>query len=124
MTKWITLLAGVLVMHLGFAEVPMPNLPAPAHGSSCVQDPAWMKKNHMDLLNHDRDKTMRLGERGKEVKGSIKACINCHVTPDKKGNYPAITSSEHFCNACHAYVAVKLDCFECHASKPQEMVNQ
>jgi hypothetical protein len=25
-----------------------------------------------------------------------------------------------FCVSCHAYAAVKIDCFECHASKPKQ----
>ena len=28
-------------------------------------------------------------------------------------------SDTNFCVSCHAYAAVKIDCFECHATKPQ-----
>jgi len=29
------------------------------------------------------------------------------------------SSKEDFCMGCHSYAAVKLDCFECHSSKPK-----
>jgi hypothetical protein len=28
-------------------------------------------------------------------------------------------SDTNFCQSCHTYAAVKLDCFECHTNKPQ-----
>ena len=27
---------------------------------------------------------------------------------------------QQFCASCHEYTAVKVDCFQCHASKPEE----
>jgi hypothetical protein len=28
-------------------------------------------------------------------------------------------SETNFCQSCHNYTAVKIDCFECHSNKPQ-----
>ena len=82
----------------------------------CVRDTAFMRRNHMKLLLHKRDLTMRQGIRGKD--SSLKACINCHVTKDDAGKPVKVTNPKHFCAACHEYAAVKLDCFECHRSTP------
>jgi len=85
----------------------------PARGGQCVQDPAFMRRNHMELLRHDRDATVRAGVR--DTRYSLKACIGCHAS---KTNDSVNSASTNFCQSCHAYAAVKIDCFECHASKP------
>jgi hypothetical protein len=81
-------------------------------GGHCVADPSYMRRHHMELLVHQRDDTMRLGIRG--GKYSLAACVNCHAS--KKDN-SVLGDSEHFCQGCHEYAAVKPDCFECHSSK-------
>jgi hypothetical protein len=81
-------------------------------GGSCVDDPKFMRKNHMKMIVHQRDETMRQGIRG--GKYSLAECVNCHAS--KKDNN-VLGSSEHFCQGCHEYAAVKIDCFECHSSK-------
>ncbi len=85
-----------------------------AKGDKCVRDEDYMRRNHMKLLKHQRDDTMRKGIRGSQ--DSLKNCIECHVNP--KTNSVASTK-EDFCMGCHSYAAVKLDCFECHSSKPK-----
>ena len=85
----------------------------PARGGQCVQDPAFMRRNHMELLKHDRDATVRAGVR--DTRHSLKACIGCHAS---KTTDSVNSSSTNFCQSCHTYAAVKIDCFECHASKP------
>ncbi len=82
------------------------------NGGHCVDDPAFMRKNHMKMIAHQRDDTMRLGIRG--GKYSLAACVNCHAS--KKDN-SVLGDSGHFCQGCHEYAAVKPDCFECHSSK-------
>lgn len=81
-------------------------------GGHCVADPAFMRKNHMKMIIHQRDETMRLGIRG--GKYSLAACVDCHAS--KKDN-SVLGDSQHFCQGCHEYAAVKIDCFECHSSK-------
>jgi 5-methylcytosine-specific restriction endonuclease McrA len=73
-----------------------------------------MRRNHMNILKHQRDETMRKGLRGSQ--DSLKNCIECHVNP--KTNSVA-SSKDDFCMGCHNYAAVKIDCFECHSSKPK-----
>lgn len=77
---------------------------------------AYMRKNHMDVLMHKRDETMYEGIRTK--KGSLKACINCHVPEEHNGEILRHTNPEHFCSTCHGYVATQLDCFQCHVDHP------
>ena len=80
----------------------------------CVEPTADMRKNHMKYILHQRDETMHQGVRTKQY--SLVECINCHVSdaPDA----PRVSSEEHFCNSCHTYAAVSIDCFQCHADRP------
>lgn len=97
-----------------------PDLPKAKAGSQCVDKPELMRKQHMQHILHQRDKTMRQGIR--ESKESLVECVNCHVTQNAKGEFPSIDNKQHFCVGCHQYVLVKIDCFECHASKPDLVV--
>ena len=98
-------------------RVPMPT-EVEGKGGKCVQPEDEMRRNHMKYILHHRDETMHQGIRTKQY--SLKECINCHVVPKADGSYPNIHTSEHFCNSCHTYAAVHIDCFECHASHPNE----
>jgi len=97
------------------AEVPMPKL-AQASGEQCVEDTAFMRRNHMDLLKHQRDKTLRQGIRSKSH--SLQGCLDCHAIYDNNQQIVDIKNDKHFCNSCHNYAAVKIDCFDCHSSTP------
>ena len=77
---------------------------------------ADMRSHHMHRLMHKRDETMRRGIRTK--KHSLNACIDCHVPAPSEQKVVKHTDSEHFCATCHIEVAVKLDCFQCHADRP------
>jgi hypothetical protein len=85
-----------------------------ADGTACVADPAFMRKNHMDLLKHQRDDTMHLGIR--TPKFSLTGCISCHAS--KKTNSVNADAGD-FCQSCHHYAGVTLDCFECHSAMPR-----
>lgn len=99
----------------GASGVPMPVIPL-GMGDSCVEDTDFMRRNHMDMLKHQRDETTIRGVRTKQY--SLVECINCHAVtgPDLK----AVSASDpqHFCRSCHDYAAVSIDCFQCHASRP------
>ncbi len=71
-----------------------------------------MRRNHMELLKHQRDRTVHEGIR--TVRHSLNNCIACHAGK-KTGR---VTGSDGFCESCHRYASVKLDCFECHADRP------
>ena len=55
-----------------------PQYSLPKDAKSCVRDTSFMRRNHMELLLHKRDATMRDGIR--TPKESLEGCINCHVT--------------------------------------------
>ena len=79
-------------------------------GGQCVEDPQWMRNNHMHLLKHRRDETMRKGIRDEKL--SLKNCIECHASTRDDS---VIARDDSFCVACHRYEAVTIDCFECHS---------
>lgn len=88
-------------------------------GERCVEDTDYMRRNHMKLLHHHRDKTMRQGIR--TTKHSLKGCVECHAS-EKTGS--VASSKEDFCMACHSYASVKLDCWSCHATRPKAKPEQ
>jgi hypothetical protein len=93
------------------SRVPRPVI-EPGAGDKCVEDTDFMRRNHMTLLKHQRDETVHNGIRTKQY--SLNGCIECHASR-KTGR--VIGSDQNFCQGCHSYAAVRLDCFECHASK-------
>ena len=82
-----------------------------ANPGKCVAPAEEMRRNHMEMLKHQRDRTLRSGIRGEPA--SLNACIECHASK-KSGS---VLGKGDFCESCHAYAAVKLDCFECHQPK-------
>ncbi len=98
------------------SAVPLPEI-TKGKGESCVAETGFMRRNHMNLLDHQRDETLREGIRGAPF--SLKECVACHAVPGVDGTPVAADDSRHFCSACHQYAAVRIDCFECHASRPE-----
>jgi len=99
------LLAGALAP--AAADVPQPRFEVDK-STVCVAPRAEIRRTHMDLLKHRRDRTVHEGVR--DGKTSLEACIDCHA--GKTGS--VVGSPDAFCQSCHAYAGVKLDCFECH----------
>lgn len=98
---------------------PVPVIPR-GQGETCVADTAFMRRNHMTLLKHQRDETMRQGIRGNLY--SLAECIACHAVAGPDAQPLTVDSPQHFCRACHDYAAVSIDCFQCHASRPEPVV--
>lgn len=90
--------------------------------NKCVEPVSEMRKNHMTFLKHKRDDTLREGVRTKTH--SLVECIDCHVTPNEKGNFARIGEDGHFCSSCHNYAAVNVDCFDCHSDLPEGASNK
>jgi [DsrC]-trisulfide reductase subunit J len=87
-----------------------------ARSGPCVEDPKVMRRAHMDLLLHGRDDTVLHGVRDR--KHDLAGCVDCHANgADGK----VVGTDGHFCQGCHAYAAVKLDCFECHSSRARDI---
>lgn len=81
-------------------------------GPNCVEPADWMRSHHMELLDDWRDEVVRENDRylsdpvgrnreftNKSLSGT---CLGCHK------------SKENFCDACHDYVGVEPDCWDCH----------
>jgi len=94
------------------------NSKAGEHGAICVRSASKMRRIHMDLILHQRDKTVRKGMRS--TTDSLRKCIACHVKYDEKHNPIPVNAEDQFCSHCHKKVAAKLDCFECHSTVPRE----
>lgn len=77
----------------------------------CIAPAEEMRKNHMVMLKHQRDRTLRQGIRGEPA--SLNECINCHASKTTG----SVAGPEGFCQSCHSYAAVKLDCWDCHQPK-------
>jgi predicted CXXCH cytochrome family protein len=95
-------------------------VPPATHGEQCVAPTDVMRRDHMDLLDHQRDETVIDGVRSNPY--SLVDCVNCHASHDDQGQAIRIDAEGQFCQACHAYAAVKIDCFTCHAALPEETV--
>lgn len=108
----IILIAGVTVAATGLSEYPEPS------GEKCVEPTDIMRREHMNFILHQRDETMYKGIRGGAAKHSLKGCIDCHVAYNHQGKAIPVNDQGQFCQSCHHYVAVNIDCFSCHRAIP------
>ncbi len=121
-TKLLYVLPALLALTLsapasaGEKEGVGPYVPPPVKGEQCVEDTAVMRKDHMKFLKGHRDEALREGIRTKQY--SLKECIECHVPPKSEAKAAGRSEGDHFCVNCHKYTGVKIDCFECHATRP------
>ena len=103
------------------AKAPEPEITTPAIQGMpeaervCVEPKAYMRANHMKLLNQWRDQVVRKGKREyvgfskKKYTMSLQnTCMECH------SNY------DNFCNRCHTYSGITPYCWNCHVNKPKE----
>lgn len=121
--RWVALL--MLLAHVAWGGMAMAGGAAtsrvakpviePARGGQCVEEPSVMRRNHMEYLKHQRDDTVHGGVRG--AKYSLKTCIECHASQTTQS---VAAKPTNFCVSCHAYAAVKIDCFECHSTQPKQ----
>ena len=98
------------------SRVPLPAVAA-AQPGKCVEDTAYMRRNHMELLKHHRDRTVHEGVR--TTQHSLANCVTCHASRET-GRVTG--SKDAFCEGCHRYAAVHLDCWDCHADTPKAKV--
>ncbi len=87
-------------------------------GSQCVADTDLMRREHMNLLDHQRDDTVISGIRDQPF--SLAECVACHAQTDAANRPVRIDEKGQFCESCHSYAAVKIDCFTCHAATPPD----
>jgi hypothetical protein len=99
---WATLMAG--------AKVSAPELEKPAGETRCVEDKAFMRQNHMEMLNEWKTISVRNGVMkyaskayGVEYEISLtRTCLKCHEKKDR------------FCDRCHTYANAVPTCWNCH----------
>lgn len=98
--------------------VPKPSLDTPEINKmavkQCIEPKAYMRAEHMQVLNNWRDSVVRQGNRiytnsrGEQYTMSLQnTCMRCHSNKKK------------FCDECHNYMAVKPYCWDCHI-QPKE----
>jgi hypothetical protein len=87
----------------------------PHEGGSCVEDTAFIRTGHMNLLRDWRDEAVRdadpiyTASDGRRHEKSLSGtCLSCHVEKEK------------FCDTCHEYVAATINCWECHEKRGSE----
>ena len=84
-------------------------------GDTCVESAAFMRVNHMQMLDEWRDEVVRDNSRtytsvayGTTFDKSLShTCMDCH------------SNKAEFCDSCHDYSSVKPYCWECHV-EPKE----
>ncbi|MEE8387093.1 MAG: hypothetical protein V3R65_00830 [Acidiferrobacterales bacterium] len=91
-------------------SLPIPNFTI-TKGDKCVEPTDVMRDQHMEFILHQRDETTLRGIR--TTKHSLKNCVNCHANPETK----SVVGKDGFCESCHSYAAVSIDCFSCHTDK-------
>jgi hypothetical protein len=81
---------------------------------TCVMPTAFMKAEHMQLLDVWRHNVVRKGERafvnaeGKLFNMSLSnTCLDCH------------SNKAEFCDRCHNYASVRPYCWDCHIDNPK-----
>jgi hypothetical protein len=101
--------------HGAATEPPEPKLTEKAKkAENCVEETAYMRTEHMQILDEWRDTVTREGKRlyvnksGKEYMASLSnTCMDCH------------SNKEDFCDKCHTYTSVDPYCWDCH-TYPEE----
>ena len=110
----LALIAALAIPAGVMAGVDKPILEKASRGA-CIAPPEVMRREHPDMLKHQRTVTVHEGV--VDAKVSLEKCVDCHAS---KQTGSVAASKQDFCESCHAYAAVKLDCFECHASRPEK----
>lgn len=111
----IVVAAAAAAMRSLAGNTPVPH-PPKGQGEHCVADTEFMRKNHMKMLMHHRNEAVHLGVRTEQY--DLNRCVACHAVAGPDARPVSFESPQHFCRSCHIYAAVSIDCFECHASRP------
>lgn len=96
-------------------EGAQPFLVMPEREEACIEDTAYMRFQHMDLLLDLRDEVVREGSHmqvvvdGQVRQVTLDGCWDCH------------TDRTQFCNRCHDSVNLNLNCFKCHHDPSSEL---
>ena len=105
-----------------FGAIAIPQPDKPDNASACVEPVEVMRREHMNLLLHQRDATVLNGER--DSKYSLVGCMDCHNPAESAETAIRYPDPQHFCAGCHLYTSVQIDCFECHADRGLGKIEQ
>lgn len=83
----------------------------------CVAPTPFMRRNHFELIKHQRDVTVHQGIR--KTDDSLAGCVSCHASYDEQGHANPVNAPGEFCAGCHEYTAVNIHCFDCHSTVPE-----
>lgn len=112
--------AGILVALAGCSAEQGPETVADsaraAKVKQCVEPTEVIRRNHMELIKHQRDATVHQGIRA--TQHSLVGCVDCHVQLDRQGKPVPVNAQNQFCDACHDKVGTELTCFACHSPVP------
>ena len=106
----------------GFGAVVIPQPGKPDNARACVAPVEIMRREHMNLLMHQRDATVLDGERDGNY--SLVGCMECHNPAENAESAIRYPDPQHFCAGCHLYASVQIDCFECHADRGLGKIQQ
>lgn len=114
---FIALVAFPFWYNMGKAS-PQPDLVLTAKAKAagaCVMPTAYMRANHMHLLDAWRNSVVRDAKRvfvnpqGKTFNISLtKTCLDCH------------SNKAEFCDRCHDYASASPYCWDCHLDQSKE----
>lgn len=110
----LAVLMAVLVAHPATARAAAAE--QAAERGPCLAPAAIMRRDHMDMLKHDRTAAVHDGIRRPDR--ALENCVTCHAIAGNDGKPVSHDDSRHFCNSCHPQAAVAIDCFSCHRSTP------
>ena len=124
----LLMMAALLLLSLGVSAEQAPHGDA-VKGSAkadkldaCVAPTAFMRRNHFELIKHQRHITVHEGIR--DTKDSLAGCIDCHAEKDAHGAFVPVNAEEQFCEGCHEYAGVELTCFSCHSPTPTKATKE
>ena len=84
---------------------------------SCVAPTSFMRRNHFELIKHQRKITVREGIR--HTDNDLAGCVDCHANKDDAGKFIPVNAEGQFCADCHQYTGTTMSCFSCHSTVPQ-----
>jgi 6-phosphofructokinase len=105
--RWGAAVAGVATLLTAAAQPP--HIEVYPERGPCVADRETMRREHHQMLKHQRFISVHEGVR--DAKVDFNQCIACHASPQSQS---VAARPEDFCVACHRYAAVAIDCFSCH----------
>jgi len=112
----------------GIGGAKAPTIVKPSSGQ-CVESAAYMRANHMQMLDEWRDLVVRDGKRVYTNSAGVKFDMSlsstgpsvAHPGEEKKSCMSCHANKKEFCDACHDYSSVDPFCWTCHI-EPKENI--